>query len=333
MHLTRAAGPTLRTPCALLVLIGLLFTAHARGGITTGVSASAQQLPTVLDVYRHVQAVLRRPGVLYHSTIRTQSTSGPIRTSAIQDLWVDAQRNVARSDLTYTYTVTDPSTHRSHTARGLSTSITTVRGVFTRESPPVRITAAEPQLCHGKQLVAADVVLGCPGPTTRSTTRVQSGQYAGRPAVVLVTSGTTEGEDQNTTTTTHLYLDAGTYLPVASITSGIMDAGKTYPVFGSGRYTHVFVPLLRAPKGFFDPASIGYQSPNVTVGRHLDRLPADFTPYWLGRRFARHRSLPALVINGLDRGDTGGPGYLSTLFYASANHPYGAPVVALSVVC
>ena len=282
---------------------------------------------SVVEVYRHAQKSLTRPGFLYRLVMRGQTVEGPIRISVVRRLWAAPQRGFVRDHGSYTYTFTDPKTHRTQAQNGRSTTITTGQGAFTRSSPPSQIFATDPLVCHGKGLLAADVVLGCPGPTTRSSTAVQTGQYAGRPTVVLVTTGTTEGEDQNTTTTTRLYLDSVTYLPIAGVTTGTMDAGKKYPLHGTAHYSGAFVPVSAVPANWFDPASIGYQPPAVTIGRKLNRLPAGFTAYWLGVRFAGGSGLPPLVISRME--PAGGPGYLFILMYATEDHPYTGYAIAL----
>jgi len=53
-------------------------------------------------------------------------------------------------------------------------------------------------------------------PVEGLTKTVEAAEYGGMPAVLLVTTGTSRGSDEITTSTTLLYLDPATLLRIAS---------------------------------------------------------------------------------------------------------------------
>ena len=86
--------------------------------------------------------------------------------------------------------------------------------------------------------------LRCPGRTAESTTTLDTGEYEGRHAVILVTSGTNHGSDETTTFTDRFYLDASTMLPIAAEEEG--DSGEMHYT-GLYTYQNDFVPADSLP--------------------------------------------------------------------------------------
>ncbi len=280
---------------------------------------------TVAEVYRRVEQTLDRPGSLYHGTVRIETDSGLFAVVGTTSQWVDARRNVAREETQGTATVKEGA---AATRTIDAVTLLTEGGRYVRETDG-RITAtpARTWLCHGAG-IGASAVLGCPGPTEQSTTTVQQGAYAGRPAVVLVTAGTSRGSDQTYTFTNRLYLDPGTFLPVALEGAGQVDVGQIRPTRARRVYAHAFIPADAVPAGFFDPAALGYAKPNPEDP--LDRATPDLVVYWLGAQFAGAAGLPPLILAQVDAVDPGrGPGYRFLLHYARADDPFGPPVLTL----
>src|SRR5205823_8140349 len=103
------------------------------------------------------------------------------------------------------------------------------------------------------------------GGMREATTTVESGRYAGRAALILVTAGSFCCERRGTATS-RLYLDPDTCLPLALESDGQLEFDVSGP--GGGRrevrptrtradYAHEFLPAYAVPADFFDPAAIG----------------------------------------------------------------------------
>ena len=115
------------------------------------------------------------------------------------------------------------------------------------------------------------------------------------PAVLLVTTGTSRGSDEITTSTTRLYLDPRTLLPIASDVTGTYDYGVVEPFSGEGSYEHEWIDRDSLPADFFTPDSIGYVGATDPEAQLEDLDPG--TPvYWLGADYPGTAELPALRL-------------------------------------
>ena len=204
----------------------------------------------------------------------------------------------------------------------------TAQGRYTHQQGQ-QVTAVRPLACPGATLAASAVLsnFGCPTYTGQSTTVVQQGRYGGHPAIVLISSGTSCGDDGCSASISRLYLDPHTFLPIAQETTGQMNfgPGRIQPLRGRWVYVHTFVPAHAVSARFFDPAAIGYVTPEA----QLNHVPRGFTVYWLGARFAGGRGLPPLVPEQVEMAEPGGPGYQFILSYAPADDPHGPAAVRL----
>jgi hypothetical protein len=230
---------------------------------------------TVAAIYRHVQQTISRPGMLYYATshftqqIHVIGQRSQYSASGTMKLWVDARRNVMRQEQKYSIR------EGTQTGRGTTTTILTPRGGEVREDPAKRVfkprVKDQPWTCPGATL-AASAVLPCPGAglAKPSTTLVPHGQYAGRPAIVVVTVGIGEGGSGPVTETRRLYLDPPTFLPMALEIAGLGSCQGCGSVIGSVTsmrvrwvytYAHTFIPVRTVPAHIFDPATLG--TPNV----------------------------------------------------------------------
>ncbi len=305
--------------------------APASPTVTSPAAAASPVVLTVADVYRRVEQTLDQPGRIYHATVQMDGDFGLFAGTTTIRRWVDARRKAAREEAEHDLraAVVEEGAPPM-TMTGTTTTLLTEGGRYARE-PNGRLTTtpARTWTCHGAG-IAASAVLGCPGPTEQSTTTVQQGQYDGRPAVVLVTSGTSRGSDETFTFTDRLYLDPGTFLPIALEGEGEIDFGRTRPTRQRRIYTHEFIPADAVPAGFFDPASIGYAEPRPE--EPLDGAAPDLAVYWLGTRSDGPGDLPPLVLKMVTPADPQrGPGYRFRLDYTRADDPHGPPVVTLEL--
>jgi hypothetical protein len=314
-------GPAVLAALAILAIALAAGLARARtfGAPDSGRPDPAGDTATlaVADVYRRAEQTLRRPGALYHATIQAEADMGFVAYSGTTQQWVDERRNVARQEAEL-----GPLGRVVTLLAGEARYVREKDGRFT-------VTPARSWTCHGAG-VAASAVLGCPGPTERSHTEVQQGRYDGRPAIVLVTTGTSSGSDELFSFTKRLYLDPDTHLPLALESEGQVDFGQVRPTRERRIYKHGFIAADAVPPDFFDPASIGYAPPNPA--ELLNRASPDLTVYWLGGDFPGAGGLPALVLARVDAPvSPAGPGYRFILNYARADDPFGPPLVSLQL--
>lgn len=303
-----------------LFLTGLVLTT-ASGPLSHSPSAGAELVHhaaraqlSLTSVYHAAQQTLRRSGKIYTATIRTTSSSFGHQFTYIDQVWIDVGRDIGRTESRY------------QTPQGWITEyrIDTPHGSYIRYPQDRKITPATLNTCYGTG-IAVSLVLGCPGPTETSTTRVQLGRYDGKPAIVLVKSGTVSGEDSSSTGVGRLYLDPHTFLPIAMTSTGKTNAGRVSPFWARAVYTHRFVARSTLPANLFDPASIGYQPPE----NDLNHPPAGFTVYWLGAHVAGTGRYPALDLYQVETASGGGPGYSFILHYGKAPNPVAFPMLSL----
>jgi hypothetical protein len=212
---------------------------------------------TVDEVYARFAQAIDRPGSIYRVTVRMENSGELWPGELTSTAWIDAGRNLARdkSDTTGGF--------EGETTQYASTSIVVNGWLYTHyEQPPEsdRYTKVQARTCYVAN-AAASSALGCPGGTEKATTTLDIGEYEGHHALILVTSGTRHGEDETTTFTERLYLNASTLLPIALAGEGDTDYGEIYHGTWLHTYQNDFVPADSLPDDFFDPASIGYVEP------------------------------------------------------------------------
>ncbi len=305
----------------MAVVIGILATGCGTATApvseeTTDAATSEAGAPTMEEVYRGLGQTLRRPGFIFHSTIKTEMIGGPFSHTGTLQKWVDAERDVAREEVSISPANSTPQKSASIIADG--------GNYWLERHGDVSVT--EPQSCHGAS-AAISLVLGCPGPTDRLTTTVETGQNAGKPTIVLVTSGTSRGSDERRTFTGRLHLDPDTYLPIALERDGTIDYGETTTEREKWVFTNEFVPADSLPGNFFDPASIGYveRDPAEPLIQTYWGIPV----YWLGRQVEGTGDLPGLALGQVEVPNYPGPDYKFNLNYHSTDDPYGPPVLTV----
>ncbi|MBV9282886.1 MAG: hypothetical protein JOZ41_22655 [Chloroflexi bacterium] len=301
-----------------LLLAGLaLATGPLSDAPTAGAAPArrpARAQVTLTSVYHAAEQTLRRSGKIYTATIRTTTRYPGGQIQGVDRVWVDVGNEVGRTESS------------SRTPRGWVTEyrIDTPHGSYLRYPQDSKVTPATLNTCYGTG-IAVSVVLGCPGPTETSTTQVRFGRYGGKAAVVLVKSATVSGEDSSASSVSRLYLDPGTSLPIVMTVTGKVSSGRVSPYGARAVYTHHFVDRRALPAHLFDPASIGYRSPETD----LNHPPAGFTVYWLGAHVPGTGRYPALTLYQVETAGGGGPGYYFILHYGKSPNPVAQPLLDL----
>ncbi|CCF83793.1 hypothetical protein [Nitrolancea hollandica] len=312
------------------IWVRLVAVAIVIGAIATGCGAATSpaieetteavtgdaNAPSVEEIYRGLGQTLKRPGFIFHSSVTVEVSAGPYSHTGTIQRWVDAERDVAREDTSFSPANGTP----QHTATVIANG-----GNYYQE-PSGKVSVGEPLSCRGAT-AAISLVLGCPEPTDQVTTTAETGQYAGKPSIVLVTRGTTRGSDEQITFTDRLHLNPKTYLSITLERDGTIDFGETIPERGTWIFTNEFVPADSVANDFFDPASIGY----------VERDPADqlrqtswgIPVHWLGQHVDGTGELPPLILGPVEVPNYPGPAYKFSLNYHSATDPYRPPVLTV----
>jgi DNA-binding CsgD family transcriptional regulator len=272
---------------------------------------------TVEEVYRRVNEALAQSGRIFHAKIES-SGAGLVPYETTEEQWVDASRQVAREETNSEAQAGDGPRHFQATA------IHKQDATLLKDNE--RSTERRPMLCYGASL-AASVVIGCPGPTTTQTMTVVDGTYGGRKAIVLISEGRTVGSDETATFTARLYLDAKTYLPIASTSDGEVDSGQRRPASSKTTYTTSWVQRDTLPADFFEPAAIGYVPPDPQAAI---RNANDLQVYWLGTEFSAP-DLERLILRFSAAAPNRGVPYRYSLTYARASNPHDPPFLTLQI--
>jgi hypothetical protein len=192
--------------------------------------------------------------------------------------------------------------------------------------------------CHGPRRAVLEIVLYCEffeeGPTEDVAFSIeQRATYRGRDAVAFVESGISRGSDETYHTTTRLYVDRETFLPLGTTVEGTLN--DVIPVSSDIPYENTFVRADTLPPDFFDPASFGYVIDNFAQqirDEHLG-LPV----YWLGETFEGEDDLPTLALDSLyvfgmpTPPDAEEPYPVLQLNYRAADDPHAKAIVELKL--
>jgi len=304
---------------AALAALGALLLGVAATGIPW--DGGAEQPPdvsglTVDDVYARMVEAARRPGHVFHQIRNIELDAGPLSYTGATKVWVDAQKDVARQENEF---VLAGETHRSRVV---------IAGGARYEEEESAGTAVkrEAAMCRGTGAALA-LVVDCPGPLEEQSESIESGDYHGRPVVVLAAWSVSHGSDETWTMMMRIYLDPETFLPIAAEGTGTLDTGEAYPATVHVRYRHDFIPASSLASDFFDPASIGYveRDPEGPLqGAH-----AGIDVYWLGRDYAGSGGLPPLTLVGAYVPRDGGSPYDVALYYGLAEDQFKVMAVDL----
>ncbi len=274
---------------------------------------------TVEDVYARFAEAINQPGSIYHTTVDTRYDTGASSTESIRQLWVDVERDLVRQEIESVSAEGD---------RTRSSIVVTNRVSYAHLSyGSSRNWKTEAQTCHGAG-AAVSAMLGCPGENEESATEVEVGEWEERPAIILVTAGTTQGSLGAFTFTERLYLDETTFLPIAREGERTYENSEGQPAQWLHVFENEFVAASSLPDDFFDPASIGYVERDPE--EPLLVLDISMTVYWLGRSFEGEGSLPPLALAEVSIADPeAGYGDTLTLKYRLADDELGPTVLTL----
>jgi hypothetical protein len=305
---------------AALLLATLVLSCSGDGDKTPANGISAD-LPvadlSVQEVYARFAEAITRPGHVYHAEVEISQDAGLFSYDATTEYWVDAERDLARQETEGA--LQDGQTQRSQTIIAGGARYRSA----TEDQPSTKVQA---RACHGANAAIASVI-GCPGPTEESTKTVETGRYENKAAIVVVTTGTSSGEDESFTFTQRLYLDEETFLPIAAQSEGTVDYGEVEQTSGLSRYRNDFLPADSLPQDFFDPASIGYVERDPE--EPLRAGDPGITVYWLGRDYPGSDDLPPLTLAIAYIPERELPGYRASLEYKLADDEFGTPAIAL----
>jgi hypothetical protein len=288
---------------------------------------------TVEEIYARFAEAITRPGSVYQVTADMDYDGGYYLMDATRRLWVDVAGDRVRDEGNGEMRAKEEeeeTTEGEGPMRYEWKTITTGGATYGHQEQPQDESEPdskhEARTCHGGN-AAVSTVLGCPGWTEDSIKSAEIGEYKGRAAVVLVTTGTSHGEDETTTFTERLYLDRRTLLPIAAEYEGTLDYGEIYAVYGLTTFKSRFVSADSLPGHFFDPASIGYVEHDPEEPLQSD---LGITVYWLGKRFESGGGLPPLALKEAWVTDPEkGPGYLLTLEYRPADDEFASAAVTV----
>jgi hypothetical protein len=267
-------------------------------------STPGQASGTELDrVYAQAEKSLRAGGT-YHASIRDDRQAGEYSYTATAQLWVDAAADRARQETTYTM------------ARGLTGGSATDVLILADGARWIDGHATSPVKCHGAS-AATGIVLGCLDTETDATSHVEHGRYLSHPALILVSEGTSGGSEQTIRSTTRLYLDPSTALPLGATEDGTIESERVNPLHRTTSYQSEFVSPSTPPAGVYDPASLGWHLPDPIAD-----VPTDAPIYWLGVIYIPGGGLPSLRLGNVAK-EPGGPGYSAILEYMRTDDPYG----------
>lgn len=320
--------PPPRAAAIACIVAAALVAAVCGGGAKPPPAPRAGAPLTPQSVYANMLAAMTQPGQLYHPTIEGVALQAPFTLRKTQDAWIDVPRGLARVEVTSDFGGGDAS--NVHRATWI---IDGRRWYQTQEDAPTRMREA--QTCHDSDSPVLSLLLACRGFTERSVTVVQpSVDYAGAPAVAIITYGNVPGADTRQSYTDTLYIDAATYLPLAIESNGVLsDASAAGAPIQTGeitRFTNGFVPASSLDASAFAPASIGWTDRDVAAP--LDKTNVDFTYLWLGKSLAPSGGLPPITLNNVFAADGAVRPllrYRAVLDYRPAGDDFAAPVVEL----
>ena len=264
---------------------------------------------TVDQVVNRYQEAINCPGYVTLFRSVGDSDAGPYSTHSETMIWLDARGNRSRVERTTTFTDAGV----KETAQAAGEDIPELKGaeifvggrVYSREydrDEQMQFNEAEASADLSERGILVEFGADCgtpePGaPDQRSCSIEQRVTYRGRPAIALVRSGKSRGSDETSNTTTRLFVDRETFLPLGQTSEGTLDIGDIYPVSSDIPYDQQFIPVESLPDDLFDPASIGF-----ILDDFEQRIPDAAGPtsvYWLGTNVEGGEGLPPLRLDGV----------------------------------
>jgi len=256
---------------------------------------------------------MTREGYVYHVSAAMSASVPPNPPEPIygSELWIDSTHDSARFELESRAGMEgDGHIHSVQLAIGSDVYSGSVGDSVTK------MDASEYRLCPIVPGTALAWLICGPGLPEQATATVTSGtDYHGKRADALVLTfvlqpdpgdhGPTPPSGSPDPTkplsyTFRFFVDADSYLPLGSESEAVQD-GKSYGK-GVTQMSGDFIPAASLAAEFFDPAAIGYVSPEDRERALLDSWLADGPFFWLGRRFDPGSGLP--VLDSMELNDT-----------------------------
>jgi hypothetical protein len=203
---------------------------------------------TVGDLYHRVERAITRPGQVYHQTASATSVGLPHPRQMIES-WVDTDDDVARQQL-----------------RPPGSAEVVTGGEHYLAIRTALVDSGAAPSCFGSSAALAQI-LSCPiaDSTVNTSQHVERTTLNGRLVVVLVTKIRSTPQAQfRSSSTTRLYLDAKSFLPLAakanydSVTPAPSGQGPDVEIHARRHtsYRSDFTQAQSLPDNFFTPASI-----------------------------------------------------------------------------
>lgn len=318
-----------------LLALGLAACGEGSDQRSAGQIRSERTDITLAQVYERMEQAITREGQVFHTRIQLVSVQQTFPTPppgesispsfVINDpseiwyeLWLDPNKGVGRVEQHYT----------GEDGPAVASRIVTTDEALRTENGNSSETSA--LLCRGSDSPLLAQLMTCGNYLEESNTRVMSATYDGRDAAALLTTGDLPSQDWTSPFEMRLYLDADTWLPIATEqeTAISLGPGGTYKYEGSFTYTTEFVPRASLADNFFEPSAIGYvaRDPEAALKNNDAGIPV----YWLGLEFDGGGTLPTLQLDVSDvYEDPFPPGYRATLAYVDAGDEYGPPVIGM----
>jgi hypothetical protein len=266
---------------------------------------------TLDDVHRRMLAAIDGDGQVFYTRIDYSVDIGGKHVGAIrgtQEIWIDVESGAARMEADV-----GQGESRRHEIRIINGDTTYL--IAGNPGRPNR-----PQTCHGSSSGLLSTLLSCRGVLEESTTHVEVGaEYDGRPAIILLTEGTTRDSDGKYPFTQHLYIDEQTWLPLGVDTDSTWFTGDA--AHTTERFNSEFLARDSLPADFFDAVANGWiESDEEAAFREavLNGPDVDITMYWLGSSLDPDGPLPPLRLDRGHTTDYGGSPYSGVVDYALA---------------
>lgn len=287
------------------------------GGATEAATCPSQPAPrfdeqgdlTFEQVAERAEQAATCPGYVLHLRSAGESDAGPYSGRNETDVWIDLTNRRGRVETTGIFTSEDvlqyyeeeglPVPEMRHAAVYLGDVAYTRQYSGDEQS---QFDRAEGDSCHGEDGSVLGLIIGCAwmeeGPLEELTFDIeQETTYRGTPALALVRSGTSRGSDETYDTTTRLYVDRATFLPLGTTNEGTLDIGEIYPVSADTPLEHTFDNADTLPADLFDPASLGYVTEDFE--QEVRDADLDLPVYWLGENFSGDGGTPRLVLDSI----------------------------------
>jgi hypothetical protein len=309
-------------PAAALA-VGAFATLWSSARSVSDGATSPSLTPT--DVYARMAQGMTAEGMVFHTVVSTESRQGDQTISQLHEIWIDVGRGVARAELSTAFEASGENTR-------LATWI--IDGNSWYQAPagePARQRLA--LVCRDAPGPLIALLTGCGSFLEESTTVAdEAAPYEGRPALRLLTTGTVQGAAEWTQFTEALYVDAGTMLPLAVQSAGLMTVGgREQRTARTSTFDNSFVPAGSLAPDFFSPASIGFVEGDAAEA--LKAVPPDLAYRWPGRRIEGTDELPALVLANIYVADDAveAAGYEVELRYRPADDQFAPAAVVVRV--